>query len=80
LDELFVKFSGEDGFYSERRKNTIIIALQCTEACETGFCASLGTSIPLGHDLLFIERGQDFFVMAETKRAKCFLAKNFSGA
>lgn len=77
LDGLFIKFSGEDGFYSERRKNTIIIALQCAEACENGFCTSLGTSKPTGHDLLFIERGQDFFVRAETAGGKALLDKKF---
>ena len=77
LDELFIKFLGEDGFYSERRKNTVIIALQCPEACKTGFCTSLGTSKPIGHDLLFIERGQDFFARPETGQGKALLDKKF---
>ena len=68
LDELFIKFYGEDQFYSSRRKNTVIIAFQCNKACENGFCTSMGTSQATGHDLLFIERGHDFFVRAETEQ------------
>jgi len=77
LDKLFLKFFGEDPFYATRRKNTVIIALQCAKACENGFCASLGTSKPEGHDLLFIERGQDFFVRPETAQGKALLDKKF---
>lgn len=77
LDLLFIKFFGEDRFYSSRRKNTLIIALQCTEACESGFCTSLGTSRPKGHDLLFIERGQDFFARPETEQGRALIDKRF---
>ncbi len=73
LDELFIKFFGEDQFYSSRRKNTIIIALQCNKACENGFCTSMGTSQAIGHDLLFIERGSDFFVRTETEQGAALL-------
>ncbi len=67
LDELFIRFCGEDTYYSERRKNTLLVALQCSKACSNGFCTSLGTSQPIGHDVLFIERGNDFFVTAASK-------------
>ncbi len=73
LDELFIKFFGEDQFYSNKRKNTTIIAFQCNKACENGFCASMGTSKAIGHDLLFIERGNDFFVRAETEKGTSLL-------
>lgn len=67
LDELFVRYYGDDQFYSVRRKNTVLIALQCSEACDNGFCTSMGSSQPTGHDLLLVERGQQFFVRAETE-------------
>jgi ferredoxin len=77
LDALFLKDSGQDPFYAARRKNTILIALQCNEACENGFCTSMGTSRPTGHDLLFIGRGQDFFVVAETAKGRALLGEKF---
>ncbi len=77
LDQLFVKFFGEDQFYSSRRKNTIIIALQCSKACKNGFCTSLGTSQAVGYDILFLERGADFFVKAETEAGKDLLDAEF---
>lgn len=77
LDVLFVKFFGEDQFYASLRKNTVIIALQCIEACENGFCTSLGTSRATGHDLLFVERGHDFFVRAETAKGRALIDKRF---
>lgn len=70
LDVLFIKYFGEDRFYSRRRNNAIIIALQCLESCENGFCTSMGTSQAIGHDLLFIERGPDYFVQAVTEKGK----------
>ena len=73
LDELFIKFFGEDRFYSIRRKNTVVIALQCAKACESGFCTSMGTSQATGYDLLFFERGNDFFVRAETEKGEGIL-------
>ncbi len=77
LDVLFIKFFGEDRFYSIRRKNTVVIALQCSKACENGFCTSLGTSQATGHDLLFFERGSDFFVKVETEKGKELIDSKF---
>ncbi|MCX6798630.1 MAG: 4Fe-4S dicluster domain-containing protein [Candidatus Diapherotrites archaeon] len=79
LDQLFEKYCdcGSDQFYTSRRKNTVLIALQCKGPCENGFCTSMGTSQPVGHDLLFIERGNDFFVTAATERGKRLLGKKF---
>lgn len=76
LDELFIRYYGEDQFYSNRRKNTLLIALQCNEACENGFCQSMGTSQAIGADLVFLERGQGFFVRPETKEGKELLDKS----
>jgi len=77
LDELFIRYFGEDQFYSSRRKNTVIIALQCSKACENGFCTSMGTSQAVGHDILFFERGNDFFVKPETEKGEELLDKRF---
>lgn len=77
LDELFIRSLGPDHYYSERRKNTLLIALQCAKECDSGFCTSMGTSQPIGYDLLFIERGADFFVTAGSERGKRLLDSKF---
>ncbi len=77
LDLLFIKYFGEDQFYSSRRKNTVLIALHCTEACENSFCTSMGASQAIGHDLLFVERGSGFFVKPETETGKKLLDPKF---
>ncbi len=77
LDELFIRYYGDDQFYSARRKNTIIIALACNQACENGFCTSMGTSQAIGHDLLFFETGDFFFVKPETEQGKKLIGKKF---
>jgi ferredoxin len=73
LDELFIRYYGLDQFYSSRRKNTLLISLQCTKACENGFCQSMGTSLPAGAELTFIERGDEFFVRPETEQGRALL-------
>jgi ferredoxin len=77
LDELFVRYYGDDQFYSIRRKNTVLIALQCSKACDNGFCTSMGTSQATGHDLLFIERGNHFFARPETEAGKNLIDEKF---
>ena len=73
LDELFIKYYGDDRFYSARRKNTLLIAIQCIEECKNGFCQSMGTSQATGHDIVLIPRGHDFFARAETETGKKLL-------
>ncbi len=73
LDELFIRYYGLDQFYSSRRKNTLLIALQCTKACENGFCQSMGTSQAVGADIVFTERGDEFFVRPETEAGRAIL-------
>jgi len=77
LDELFVRYYGDDQFYSQRRKNTLLIALQCSEACENGFCTSMGTSQAIGQDITFFERGPRFFVRPETEQGAKLIDPKF---
>ncbi len=77
LDELFIRFLGEDQYYSTRRKNTVLIALLCNKPCSNGFCTSMGTSRPVDHDILFAERETDFVVSPVSEKGKNLLHKNF---
>ncbi|MBN2067606.1 MAG: 4Fe-4S dicluster domain-containing protein [Candidatus Diapherotrites archaeon] len=77
LDHLFIKLLGDDCFYSARRKNSTIIALQCREACSSGFCASMGCSKPTGHDILLAERPSGFIAQAITENGQTLLSAEF---
>ncbi|MDN5347433.1 MAG: hypothetical protein PWP65_997 [Clostridia bacterium] len=54
----------EDPYYMNKRKNTLIIALNCSEPAETCFCQSLGTGPFLkdGYDLLLTDIGEAYLV------------------
>jgi phosphoglycerate kinase len=77
LDRIFLDYYCVDPFYSARRKNTFIIALQCNQACENGFCTSLKTDKPLNFDLLFFEREKDFLISVGSDKGKQFVSKKF---
>jgi ferredoxin len=42
LDALFIDTEPEDAYYQQRRENTTIIGLACTEMADTCFCTSTG--------------------------------------
>jgi ferredoxin len=58
-----------DPYYQARRRNTLLIGLNCNKAEESCFCSSLGTG-PFAHesfDLLFTDLGDDFLVEVGSK-------------
>jgi ferredoxin len=75
LDKLF---SGDfnDTYYQSRRKNTIIVALNCVEPSEHSFCSSMGTGPFLneGFDLLLTDIGTKYLLEIGTKTGN-FLIK-----
>jgi sulfhydrogenase subunit beta (sulfur reductase) len=61
----------EDTFYSNHRKNTYILGLNCTKGGEYCFCESLGTdTVSYGYDLLFTEQQNIFLVEVGSDRGK----------
>ena len=66
-----------DSYYTKRRQNTAIIALNCIEPGENCFCASLGTgpSIEEGFDLLLTDVGDAYLVEAGTRRGEAMAEK-----
>ncbi len=68
LDKLF---SGDfnDTYYQSRRKNTVIVALNCVEPSEHSFCSSMGTGPFLneGFDLLLTDIGMKYLLEIGTK-------------
>lgn len=59
-------FSGDfhDPYYQNRRKNTVIVALNCNQPSEYAFCASMETGPYLkeGYDLLLTEIGTKYLI------------------
>jgi sulfhydrogenase subunit beta (sulfur reductase) len=62
LDKLFID-DLKDPYYMSKRKNTLIIAVNCKEAGPNCFCKSMGTDkLENGYDLLMTDVGDKFFV------------------
>lgn len=63
-DRIFLKDSIADPYYQARRESLFIIAVNCTHALATCFCASMGTGprARAGFDLALTERDDGFVV------------------
>lgn len=75
-DFVFLKGDPPDPFYSEKRKNTLIISCDCTYARETCFCSAMdGAPYPRDNfdiNLSYIDT--DFLVEAATDKARDLIA------
>jgi sulfhydrogenase subunit beta (sulfur reductase) len=75
-DEVMMKGPFADSDYSERRKNALIIAAQCTQAGGTCFCTSMGTGphVTDDYDIVLTEllddHGHRFVTQAGSKRGE----------
>ncbi len=71
LDKFFSdEFS--DPYYQNRRKNTVLVALNCVEPGENSFCKSLGTGPFLddGYDILLTDIGTQYLVEIGSETGK----------
>lgn len=63
-------FSGEnnDIYYQNRRKNSVIVALNCVEPSEHSFCKSMGTGpfLDEGYDILLTDIGTSYLLEVGT--------------
>jgi len=70
-------FSGDfkDPYYLSRRKNTVIVALNCVEPSENCFCKSMGTGPYLneGYDLLLTDIGTKYLIEVGSKTGKSLI-------
>jgi len=68
-DRVFLQEQYPDPYYRARRKNLLLIAVNCTRAVETCFCASMGTGPKAqeGYDLSLTENDDDFLVRAGSR-------------
>lgn len=66
LDNIFDK-GFNDSYYKEKRENTILIELGCTNLCKKGFCSSLElVQNSTSADIVFYPVREDFFVTINT--------------
>ncbi len=65
-DRIFLQGPHPDSYYQQRRKSLFLIAVNCTRALETCFCASMGTGPKAreGYDLSLTEADDDFTIEA----------------
>lgn len=65
-DRIFLQDDFIDPYYQARRKSLFLIAVNCTRALETCFCASMGTGprVQSGFDLALTECDEDFLIRA----------------
>ncbi len=68
LDKVLLRGPYPSPYYLARRKNTFIIGLD-HDACEKGFCASVGSdTITHGFDLFLTDLGDRYFVAIDSDR------------
>ncbi len=63
LDRVFLG-TYPDPYYAQKRKNTLIIGLNCSRPCKNGFCSSFNTGPVMdeGFDLALTDMGDRFLV------------------
>lgn len=67
----------EDPYYTKRRENTTIVALNCKEACEYCFCESMGSEkAEKGFDLLLTDIGKSYFVETGSDKGEEILRRS----
>lgn len=64
-----------DPYYIDKRHNTLLVALNCTEPGENCFCQSLGTGPELkeGYDLLLTDLGNGYLIEVGSARGRDLL-------
>ena len=67
-DRIFLQDQFPDPYYQARRENLFLVAVNCTRAHATCFCASMetGPKAHSGYDLVLTESEKDFLVQAGT--------------
>ena len=80
LDEAFSQ-GYPDAFYLERRKNTLLVGIECLTPCdEYSFCKSMGTlTVGNGYDLHLTDLGDSYSIDVGSQAGRA-LVQNYSDA
>jgi sulfhydrogenase subunit beta (sulfur reductase) len=75
-DRVFLQDQYRDSHYAARRKEALMIAVNCTRAAATCFCASMNTGPEAkgGHDLALTEMDDGFIVRWNSERGAAIVA------
>lgn len=74
-DRIFLQDAVADPYYQARRQSLLIIAVHCTRAASTCFCASMetGPRARRGFDLALLEQDEGFLVEYGSERGRALL-------
>jgi ferredoxin len=75
-DRVFLQDAYRDSHYAARRKDALMIAVNCTRSAATCFCASMNTGpeATAGYDLAMTESGGPFVFRAGSERGAAIVA------
>jgi sulfhydrogenase subunit beta (sulfur reductase) len=76
LDSVFAGSAYTDPYWSEKRRQTAVIALGCTDPCETCFCTAVGSG-PFdgrGADVMLTDIGDAYVAEASSPRGQSLLS------
>ncbi len=78
LDKTFLG-DFKDSQYTELRKETITVVLNCNKACDKGFCVSMGTGpflkLTEGYDIQLTMKQEDYLVESGSERGRTLVGK-----
>ncbi len=76
-DKHSLQQSARDPRYLARRRDLLLVAVNCTHPADTCFCASTGDgpAVRYGHDILLSELDEGFVAKAHTERGKAILER-----
>jgi ferredoxin len=82
LDALFVESEPVDPYYAERRENTTIVGLACSEMADTCFCTSTGGAPddPTGMDILIKEVDGGYAVQVLTEKGRLIASPDWDAS
>ncbi len=77
LLDIAFKEGYEDPYYLDRRKNTVLVGLACTNPYDSCFCTSLESSPSESKnvDIMLTETGDEYFIEAISDKGKELLSK-----
>lgn len=76
MDDVFLTKGFVDTYYRDKRDNTVIITISCSQMLPSCFCTSMGISQNgEGADLNFIDAGNSYAIQAHTSRGEELLTK-----
>lgn len=78
LDTIYLKNGAEDFYYSRLREKARFVLMCCTETCDTGFCASMGTNCSDQYDIYLKLTGESLYADVKSEELRPYFEKSDS--